>query len=60
MWGFVFTILDHIYPIFIKLKNIVPNSNVLKKDYLNNAMWAIADDMRARKDASEFETHLDA
>lgn len=45
---------------WFQIKNIDPNSSVLKKDYTNNAMWAIADDMRARKDAGEFETYMDA
>tara|TARA_Y100001980_G_C14553682_1_gene339271 strand:+ start:3172 stop:3819 length:648 start_codon:yes stop_codon:yes gene_type:complete len=45
---------------WFQVKDIDPHSNILKKDQTNNALWAIADDMRARKDASEFETYMDA
>lgn len=45
---------------WFQLKDIDPHSSVLKKDQTNNALWAIADDMRERKDASEFETYMDA
>ena len=41
-------------------KNIVYNSRVLKREETNDALWAIADDMRARKDDGEFETYMDA
>ena len=45
---------------WFQLKEIDPHSSVLKKEQTNNALWAIADDMRARKDAGEFQTYMDA
>ena len=42
---------------WFQIKNIDPHSRVLKKDHTNNALWAIADDMRARKDDGEFDTY---
>ena len=45
---------------WFQIKNIDPDSRVLKKDQTNNALWAIADDMRARKDDGEFDTYMDA
>ena len=32
----------------------------MKKDHTNDALWAIADDMRARKDDGEFDTYRQA
>ena len=45
---------------WFQIKNIDPDSKVLKKDDTNNALWAIADDMRARKEDGEFDTYMDA
>ena len=45
---------------WFQIKNIDPDSKVLKKDDTNNALWAIADDMRTRKDEGDFETYRDA
>jgi len=45
---------------WFQIKNIDPESKVLKKDDTNNALWAIADDMRERKEKGEFETYMDA
>ena len=42
------------------MKNIDPLSKVLKKDHTNNALWAIADDMRARKEDGDFDTYREA
>ena len=33
---------------------------VLKKDHTNNALYAIADDMRERKNDGEFDTYREA
>jgi hypothetical protein len=45
---------------WFQIKNIDPDSKVLKKDDTNNALWAIADDMRDRKDEGQFDTYMDA
>ena len=45
---------------WFQMKNIDPDSRVLKKEETNDALWAIADDMRARKDAGEFDTYREA
>ena len=45
---------------WFQIKNIDPDSKVLKKDDTNNALWAIADDMRQRKVEGEFEHYMDA
>ena len=45
---------------WFQIKNIDPNSKVLKKDETNDALWAIADDMRQRKEKGEFDTYMDA
>ena len=37
-------------------KNIDPDSTVLKIEVTNNSLFAIADDMRNRKQEGEFET----
>lgn len=45
---------------WFQINNIDPDSKVLKKDETNNALWAIADDMRLRKKEGEFETYREA
>ena len=45
---------------WFQIKSIDPHSRVLKKEHTNNALWAIADDMRARKEDGEFDTYRDA
>ena len=45
---------------WFQIKNIDPDSRVLKKDETLDALWAIADDMRARKENGEFDTYMDA
>ena len=37
-----------------------PDSRILKKNQTNNALWAIADDMRDRKEDGEFDTYREA
>ena len=45
---------------WFQINNIDPDSKVLKKDETNDSLWAIADDMRARKDEGDFDTYMDA
>ena len=45
---------------WFQIKNIDPDSKVLKKDDTNNALWAIADDIRAKKEDGDFDTYMDA
>lgn len=45
---------------WFQLKNIDPNSKMLEKEETTDALWAIADDMRARKKEGEFDTYRDA
>jgi len=45
---------------WFQLKNIDPYEYTINKNETNDALWAVADDMRARKDAGEFETYMDA
>ena len=45
---------------WFQIKNIDPDSKVLKKDDTNNSLWAIAEDMRARKEDGDFDTYIDA
>lgn len=42
---------------WFQLKDINPEEYILNKDGTNDALWAIADDMRARKEADEFDTY---
>lgn len=45
---------------WFQLQNIDPEDNVINKIGTTDALWAIADDMRARKDEGEFDTYMDA
>ena len=45
---------------WFQLHDIDPEDNVINKQGTSDALWAIADDMRARKEAGEFETYMDA
>ena len=45
---------------WFQLHDIDPEDDVINKAGTTNALWAIADDMRARKDEGEFDTYMDA
>ena len=45
---------------WFQLHDIDPEDDVINKAGTTNALWAIADDMRARKDDGEFDTYMDA
>ena len=45
---------------WFQINNIDPDSKVLKKDETNDSLWAIADDMRQRKEKGEFDTYMAA
>ena len=45
---------------WFQLKDINPEEYIINKDGTNNALWAIADDMRARKEDGEFDTYRGA
>ena len=45
---------------WFQIKNINPAKHIIKKDGTNDAIWAIADDMRARKEDGEFDTYREA
>lgn len=45
---------------WFQLHDIDPEDDVINKTGTTNALWAIADDMRARKDDGEFDTYMDA
>tara|TARA_B100001175_G_scaffold75027_1_gene62693 strand:- start:93 stop:851 length:759 start_codon:yes stop_codon:yes gene_type:complete len=40
--------------------SIDPEIDILKREETNDSLWAIADNMRARKDNGEFDTYMDA
>lgn len=45
---------------WFQLHDIDPEDDVINKAGTTNALWAIADDTRARKDDGEFDTYMDA
>lgn len=45
---------------WFQLKNIDPYQYTINRDETIDALWAIADDMRARKDNGEFNTYREA
>ena len=45
---------------WFQLHDIDPEDDVINKVGTTDALWAIADDMRARKDDGEFDTYMDA
>ena len=45
---------------WFQLHDINPGDDVINKMGTTDALWAIADDMRARKDDGEFDTYMDA
>ena len=45
---------------WFQLYDIDPDDNVINKEGTNDALWAIADDYRSKKEEGEFETYRDA
>ena len=45
---------------WFQIRDIVPDLKIKKGKGINDALWAIADDMRARKEDGEFETYRQA
>jgi len=54
---------DEVIGLILEWFNIhdeILTEDVSDKEITNDALWAIADDLRARKDDGEFETYMDA
>ena len=45
---------------WFQLYDIDPEDNVINKEGTNDALWAIADDYRSKKEEGEFDTYRDA